>query len=180
MLGRAIVVFIMCVILTLGMRAMNRHTNPAQTRIEEQAFPRTAVANWLEQTLVQSFSFDNTNFKDVFRQVNYRYHPTAYEEFGGVIAKLGVIPLMQRSELVVKAEPVGIPYVVASGITNGSYEWAIDIDISLGVKQGQAVEVQKVPLRFRCKIQQRMLDDKHLGLIIIDMKPLRQNEGMRL
>lgn len=175
---RALAVFVLCIVLTFGMRLLN-HTvaPPSTTPLAQQRFQQMQVVAWLKNALNQSFTFDRTNYKEKFKAAQVVYQPQAYEQFGEIIAKLGIIQIMQTTDVQVLASTPEFPKVTASGITDNVYEWAVNIDVLLEVIQNN--EPQKVPLRFRVLVRQTSIEQSAVGLIIGSIQPLGLNEGAR-
>jgi len=175
---RALSIFALCIALTFGMRLLN-HTvaPPSTTPLAQQRFQQMQVIAWLKNALNESFTFDTANYKEKFKAVQVVFQPQAYEQFGEIIAKLGVIQIMQTIDVKVIASTPEFPKLTASGVTDNVYEWAVNIDVLLDVIQNN--EPQKVPLRFRVLVRQTSIEQSATGLIIGSIQPLGLNEGAR-
>ena len=178
MLARAFVVFVMCVILLIGMKTINSTIEKPKDGLAEQRFARMQVVTWLMNSMGDSFQFDQANYKNQFQSVQRYYLPQAYEQYGDIISRLGVVQLMQVGNLAASAAFPNYPMVTASGITDGVFEWAINVDLVLTVVQNN--EPQAVPLRFRVLVRQAPKVQYPDELVIASIKPLALNEGERL
>ena len=178
MFARAFIVFVMCVILLIGMKTVNSSIEKPKSGLAEQRFPKMQMVNWAMNILAYSFTFDQATYKNQFQSAQKYFLPQAYEQYGDIITRLGVIPLMKNGDLTSLARVPNYPMVTASGITDGVFEWAINIDLVLTVVQNN--EPQEVPLRFRILVRQAPKAQYDDELVIASIKPLALNEGDRL
>lgn len=180
MLLRSVTVLILCLVLMLGIKTLNNSGKDRVNAIAEPSLPRIQMLDWTAGTITNAFTFNRQTYKQVFERAVPKFTPAAYEQFGNVITQLGVINIMQHTDLTSVASMPNLPMITASGVTDGAYEWAINFDLTLAVLQQGATTPQQVPLRFRVLVRQVGTDDLVTGLVISGLTPMRLDEGERL
>lgn len=91
----------------------------------------SGVTEWVNQTVIDAFSFGFTNWRETLQRVRPDFDPGAFDSLAAALKQSGLLEKVTKQRLNLAPVTTQNPVVANKGVIGGRYAWRITLGISV-------------------------------------------------
>ncbi|MCK4608929.1 MAG: DotI/IcmL family type IV secretion protein [Gammaproteobacteria bacterium] len=89
------------------------------------------LLDWVEDTVVKSYNFNFTNYRDVFVDIQDSFTSTGWQEYQSILKNSPMLDNFINQRLFLTARATTRPILISDGVEHGYYEWKVQIPLQI-------------------------------------------------
>ena len=117
--------------------------------LSEPNLSAPALMSWSAQAVSQTMTFGFHDYKKRLQESSRFFTRAGWGKFTEALEKSGIMDGVESNQQVVTAAPKRAPIIVREGMSNGRYEWYVEIPMSITYKAGAKVRAESPLVRLK-------------------------------
>jgi intracellular multiplication protein IcmL len=129
--------------------------NGLVTRLYPLSSPMVKPAkllDWAQQTVIAAYTFNFTNYRDVFSQLQKSFTGNGWKEYNKILQDSRILDTIINKKLFMSAEAVQKPILISDGVIDGHYAWTVQVPIRVTYKLAATGNGQPVQQSFNVTV----------------------------
>lgn len=94
------------------------------------------LLDWAQQTVIAAFTFNFTNYRSVFSQLQKSFTPDGWKDYTNMLQSSRILDTVTNKNLFMSAVAAQKPILITDGVIDGHYAWTVQVPIVVTYKQG--------------------------------------------
>lgn len=95
-----------------------------------------ALMSWVAQSATEVMTFGFNDFRRRLQEASRNFTRTGWESFTSALQKSRIIEMVEANQQVVTAAPQGAPILQSEGLSNGRYQWIVQLPMVVTYQAG--------------------------------------------
>lgn len=130
------------------------------------------VSNWIQEAVMDSYSFDFNNFDDVVKRMEYYFTEEGYAAYKATMYNSGVKEQVIQSKIKVSTVVTGSPIMISGGVFLGTEYWRFATPVRVSFYGGEAAKPQDMMVHMLLVRIPTHKNSKGLGIAEFNMKAM--------
>lgn len=104
--------------------------------LHEPNLSTPALMSWVAQSTTEVMTFGFNDFRRRLQESSRNFTKVGWESFTKAMQEARIIEMIEANQQVITAAPQGAPILQSEGLSNGRYQWIIQIPIVLSYQSG--------------------------------------------
>jgi intracellular multiplication protein IcmL len=104
--------------------------------LNEPNLSTPALMSWSAQAATEVMTFGFNDYRRRLQEASRNFTRTGWASFTGALDKSRILEMVQQNQQVVTAAPRSAPVLISEGMSNGRYQWQIEIPMVITYQAG--------------------------------------------
>jgi intracellular multiplication protein IcmL len=104
--------------------------------LNEPNLSTPALMSWSAQAATEVMTFGFNDYRRRLQEASRNFTRTGWASFTGALDKSRILEMVQQNQQVVTAAPRSAPVLISEGMSNGRYQWQVEIPMVITYQAG--------------------------------------------
>jgi intracellular multiplication protein IcmL len=95
-----------------------------------------ALMSWVAQATTEVMTFGFNDYRRRLQESSRNFTKRGWESFTQALQRSRIIEMVEVNQQLITAAPKGAPVLLSSGLTNGRFQWVVEIPLILTYRSG--------------------------------------------
>jgi len=110
------------------------------------------LLDWAQQTVIAAYTFNFTNYRDVFTQLQKSFTGGGLKEYNKMLQDSRILDTIINKKLFMSAVATQKPILISDGVIDGHYAWTVQVPIQVTYKLETTANGQPVQQSFNVTV----------------------------